>query len=154
MTKVTDRDFSVALSRTIDQMQRDANNTSVSLQPKYSFSFQAQRQAVNFAAASLVPLSVQLGEVKVICDVLFQAKVNWIDSIRRERVCTDDASGPQTDYLAQQSVTNELAVLSPYELTFRCFSSELAAVLAGFASSPHGLLVKDHQRRTRRRYPG
>jgi hypothetical protein len=39
-------------------------------------------------------------------------------------------------------VTNELAVLAPYEITFRCFSPELAAVLGGFASSPYGLLVK------------
>ena len=39
-------------------------------------------------------------------------------------------------------MTNELAVLTPYEVTFRCFSSELAAVLAGLASSPYALLVK------------
>ena len=39
-------------------------------------------------------------------------------------------------------MTNELAVLTPYEVTFRCFSSELASVLAGFASSPAGLIVK------------
>ena len=39
-------------------------------------------------------------------------------------------------------MTNELAVLSPYEVSFRCFSSELAAVLAGFAGSPCGLMVK------------
>jgi len=38
--------------------------------------------------------------------------------------------------------TNELAVMSHYEMTFRCFSSELASVLAGFASSPHGIIVK------------
>jgi hypothetical protein len=50
--------------------------------------------------------------------------------------------GPQTDYLTEKSVTNELVVLTPYEVTFRCFSSELAAVLAGFASAPCGLLVK------------
>ena len=91
---------------------------------------------------SLEPLSVQLGEVKAICDVLFQAKINSLDNIRRERVSDDDLKGPQTDYLSEKSVTNELAVLSPYEVSFRCFSSELAAVLAGFASSPCGLMVK------------
>ena len=85
---------------------------------------------------------MQLAEVKAICAVLIQAKVNSLDNIRRERVSDDDLKGPQTDYLTEKSVTNELAVLSPYEVTFRCFSSELAAVLAGFAASPCGLLVK------------
>jgi hypothetical protein len=148
--KLADADFSRALSRTIDQLQKDATIASVSLPPKlasgstYSFSFEAQKSKVSFAAGSLVPLSVQLGEVKTICDVLFQAKVNSLDSLRRESISADDANSTQgqTDYISRHSVTNELAVLSPYEITFRGFSSELAAVLAGFASSPYGLIVK------------
>ena len=140
--RLTDREFSPALSRTIAQLQREATNASVSLQPKYAFSFQAQLSQFNFSSGSLVPLSVQLGEVKAICDVLFQAKINWLDSIRREMVSTNDAAGAQTDYIVQPSVTNELAVLSPYEVSFRCFSSELASVLAGFANSPYGILVQ------------
>jgi len=146
--KLTSQEFSSALSRTLDQMQRDAAKASVALPPKdasgqtYSFSFAAQRERLDYARGSLEPLSGQLAEVKGICTVLFQAKVNSLDNIRRERVSDDDFKGPQTDYLPEKSVTNELAVLSPYEVTFRCFSSELAAVLAGFATSPCGLLVK------------
>jgi len=146
--KLTSQEFSSALSRTLDQMQRDATKASVTLPPKdstgqpYSFSFAAQSKSLAYAPNSLAPLSVQLAEIKAICAVLFQAKVNSLDNIRRERVSDDDLKGPQTDYLTEKSVTNELAVLSPYEVTFRCFSSELAAVLAGFASAPCGLLVK------------
>ena len=33
-------------------------------------------------------------------------------------------------------------MLVPYEISFRCFSSELAAVLDGFRQSPHGFIVK------------
>jgi hypothetical protein len=129
-------------------MQREATRTSVTLPPKdskgntYSFSFAAQRESLAYASGSLEPLSVQLGEVKAICDVLFAAKVNSLDNLRRERVSEDDSKGPQTDYLTEKSVTNELAVLTPYELTFRCFSTELAAVLSGFGNSPSGLVVK------------
>ena len=147
-SKLTSQEFSSALSRTIDQMQRDATKTSVALPSKdangqsYSFSFAAQREKVAYAPGSLQPLSVQLGEVNAICAVLFQAKINALDNLRRERVSDDDLKGPQTDYVQEKSVTNELAVLSPYEVSFRCFSPELAAVLAGFASSPYGLLVK------------
>jgi hypothetical protein len=146
--KLTSQEFSSALSRTVDQLQRDATKTSVGLPPKaadnqpYSFSFAAQVGKLDYARGSLEPLSGQLAEVKAICGVLFQAKVNSVETIRRERVSDDDFKGPQTDYLPEKSVTNELAVLSPYEVTFRCFSSELAAVLGGFAAAPCGLLVK------------
>src|SRR5882762_2678600 len=140
--KVADRDFSTNLSRTIDQLAHEATNSSVTLPSNYSFTFQTQKSRLNFAPGSTEPLSTQLGEIKVICDVLFQAKINALDMIRRERVSPDDSTGNQTDYLSEHSVTNELAVLSPYDLDFRCFSSELASVLAGFASSPSGLIVK------------
>jgi hypothetical protein len=139
--KLSDRDFSAALSRTIDQLRRDAVAASVTLPPDYSFSFQSQRQKVSFDPKGLKPLAIELGEVRSICNVLFQAKVNSLDYLRRERT-TDDAAGNATDYLVEKSVTNELAVLAPYELTFRCFSPELASVLSGFASSPNGLVVK------------
>jgi hypothetical protein len=97
---------------------------------------------INFDPRGLEPLSTQLGEVKAICDVLFQARINALDALRRERVSADDTSGPATDYLGENSTTNGLAIMTPYEMTFRCFSPELAAVLAGFASSPNGLIVK------------
>jgi hypothetical protein len=145
--KLTSQEFSSALSRTIDQMQRDAAKASVALPPNdsknnsYSFSFAAQKESLAYLPGSLAPLSQQLGEVKAICAVLFAAKVNSLDNLRRERVSDDDLKGPQTDYLSEKSVTNELALLSPYEVTFRCFSSELAAVLAGFASSPCGMMI-------------
>jgi hypothetical protein len=143
--KVSSLEFTTALRSTIDRMQHDATNASVVLQQApqgYNFSFEAQKNKVTFAAGSLEPLSVQLGEVRVICDVLFQAKINSLDNLRRERISTDDNSGPQSDYLGEKSVTNELAVLTPYEVTFRCFTPELAGVLAGFASSPYALLIK------------
>jgi len=144
VAKLTDRDVAAALSRTIFQLQRDATNASVTMPQDYSFSFQTQRPKVAFAAGSLDPIAEQLAEVKTLCDVLFRAKINSLESIRRERVSADDsaAGASQTDYLGNKSVTNELAVMTPYELTFRCFSSELASVLGGFASSPYGLIVK------------
>ena len=73
--------------------------------------------------------------------MLFQAKVNTLEYIHRERIAPEDSSGA-TDYLNQKSITNELAVLTPYEVKFKCFTPELASALSGFASSPNGLLVK------------
>jgi len=142
-SQITDQAFSAALSRTISQLQRDATNSSVALlTPGYSFSFEAQNSKMSFAPGSLEPLSVQLGEVKAVCDLLFKAKINSLVSIRRERVSADDQAANPTDYVMDQSQTNEQAVLTPYQLSFHCFSQELAAVLAGFANSPYGFLVK------------
>ena len=148
--KVTSQEFSSALDRTIDHLQHDASKANVTLPPKsstdqtpYSFSFDWQKHNVTFAPGSLEPLSIQLGEVKAICDVLFEAKINDLEYIRRERVSDDDQKGPQTDYVAEKSTTNELAVLSPYDISFRAFSGELASVLGGFARSPYALLVKN-----------
>jgi len=142
LPKVNDFDFSSSLARTIAQLARDATNSSVGIPAGYSFSFQAQRNKMGFAAGSLPPLAKQLGEVKAICEVLFAAKVNSLDYVRRERVSPDDAAGSQSDYLAEKSVTNALAILSPYEVSFHCFSPELGGVLSGLANSPHGLIAQ------------
>ena len=44
-------------------------------------------------------MSVQLGEVREICNVLYRAKVNSLDTLRRVRVSADDFKGPQADYV-------------------------------------------------------
>jgi hypothetical protein len=139
---VTSENFAAALRRTIDQLQHEAQNASVLLPPQYDFSFEAERSLVRFAPGSLDPLAVQLGEVKAICEILFAAKINSLDNLRRARVSGDDAGGPQTDYLDASSTANNLATFTPYQVTFRCFSHDLAQVLSNLASSPNGFVLK------------
>jgi hypothetical protein len=138
---VSSEEFAAALRRMIDQLQHEADTASVALPPQYDFSFKAQRDLVRFSG-SLEPLAQQLGEVKTIAEILFAARVNALDGIQRVRISEDDVAGPQADYLDDHSTTNNLAVLTPYEITFRSFSPEIGVVLAGFASSPHGFIVK------------
>lgn len=140
--EVTSEAYAAALRRMIDQLQREADAASVQLPPKYSFSFEAQRYIVKFAPGSLGPLAVQLGEVKAIAEIMFAARVNSLDSIQRARVSDDDVAGSASDYIAEVATTNDLAVTTPYAVTFRSFTPELAAVLAGFAASPDGFIVK------------
>ena len=139
---VTGVQFATTLPVVIAQLEKAAAAASVNLPPQCSFSFDAQLPLTKFPPGSLGPLSVQLGEVKAICDVLFAAKINFLDSIRRERVSAVDEAGTQADYLEEKSVTTATAVLTPYEVTFRCFGSELTSVLAGFARSPYCFLVR------------
>lgn len=140
--EVTSEAYAAALRRMIDQLQHEADNASVQLPPKYSFSFEAQRYIVKFAPGSLAPLAEQLGEVKTIAEILFAARVNSLDSIQRMRVSDDDIAGSQTDYIADAGTTNDTVITTPYAVTFRSFTPELAAVLAGFAASPNGFIVK------------
>jgi len=147
--RVQDAAFAAQLRQTIAGLERAAAAAGVSLPPKnpqtgapYYFSFEAQRTLLRFAPGSLEPLAVQLGEVKAICDLLFEAKINALDNLRRERISTNDYTGPYSDYLSSSSVTNDLAIITPYEVTLRCFSPELARLLNAFRTSPHCLLIK------------
>lgn len=138
---VNSESFSGALRKTIDQMQKSAEAAGVVLPPKYDFSFAAERPLVKFAPG-LDLLAVQLGEVKAITDILFAAKINALDSIQRVRVTDDDLLGPQSDYTDQKSITNDLAIITPYILTFRCFTPELSRVLAGFTKAENTFIIK------------
>ena len=139
---VSSEAFARSLSRTIDLMQRDADAASVMLPPRYGFSFDAERPLVKFDLSGLGPLAQELGEVKAIADVFFAARVNSLDGIQRVRVSTDDLGSTTADYFEEHAVTNSLAVLMPYQITFRSFTPEVADVLSRFATSPHGFIVK------------
>jgi hypothetical protein len=142
---VTSEEFANALRRTIAQLQLAAADAGVDLPPKYAFSFEEQRSNLKYTPGSLSPLSLQLGEVKGITEILFAARVNSLINVQRTRVSDDDNAGPQADYVSDLSTTNDLvnhtAILTPYAVTFCSFSGELAAVLAGFATSPHCFIV-------------
>lgn len=139
---VTSESYAGELRRTIDTLQHEADDAGVRLPPKYDFSFSAQRPLVKFAEGSLPPLAAQLGEVKAMVETVFSARVNAFDSIRRVRVSVDDAAGSQGDYIDDQPVTNDLAVITPYVITFRCFTPELSRVVAAFATSSNAYLIK------------
>ena len=142
-TNIDNAMLSIELRRTLDQMRKDASARGVQAATNFYFSFTAEKNLIMFDKAGLLPLARQLGEVKAICDVLFEARVNVIDGIRRERVCTHDMESAQaTDYHDHHTVTNEVGVVSLYEVSLRCFSSEVGNLLAGFASSPTGLVVR------------
>ena len=139
--QLTDALFNGALHRAIIQLNDEAAAANVALPPDFYFSFTADKERPFFAPGSLGPLSAQLGEVKAIAEVLFGAGVNALDGIQRVSVSSDDAGGPQTDYLSDLPVTNSLAVLVPYQVTFRGFTPEIARAIEGFAASPHGFMV-------------
>lgn len=132
-----------SLRQTVDQMRKDASSRGVQVVTNCHFSFTAVKDRIMFDKAGVGPLAIQLGEVKAVCDILFAARVNAIDGIRREKVSVHDTESQQTtDYLDKTTITNDIAMLSPYEISVRCFSPEIAGMLAGFANSPYGFIVR------------
>jgi hypothetical protein len=134
--------FPTELDNSVAQLQREARQDGVSLPPSYYFTFLAQKSMLVIPRKTLPQLAARLGEIKVICDILFDAKINQLESVRREVISEDDTNAP--DYLPpeEHTVSTPLAELTPYEVTFDCFSGELASVLGNFAASPYGLVVK------------
>jgi hypothetical protein len=98
---------------------------------------------VVFQEGELVPLAHQLAEIKALCDVLFEARIHALQRIRRVPVSKQDVG--TTEYLTgTKMVTNAVtgAVITPYEVTFQAFSTELAAVLTGLQRSRHPFMVR------------
>jgi hypothetical protein len=141
---VTTEELSRSLRKTIQDLQNEAKDANVELPNDYGFSFMAERNMVTFAPNSLGPLAAHLGEVKALCEIFFDAKINALDGIQREIISDNDSAGPQSDYLTEKATPTPdgLAIKTPYLVTFRCFSSDLANVLSKMASSGHCFIVK------------
>lgn len=131
-------EFKAFLENAIHDMTVDAERSGVTLPPKpFNFSFTAQRPLVNYAAGSIDPLTWQVMDIKALMSCLFQAKIHSLVSIRRASVSSDDPAG-SLDYVSKKMSTNAItsAVIAPYEVTFQCFSTELADALSRIARAP------------------
>lgn len=136
-------EYKSLLETTIADLTTEAETLGIDLQSRYSFTFTAQRAMVEFPTNSIGPLTSQLKEIKGICRVLFDAKVHSLDALKRVRAYAEETTSA-TDYLdGKIVVTNAVgAVITPYLVAFKGFSSELNAVLEGFQESPIFYVVK------------
>jgi hypothetical protein len=144
--KVTGLAFRSYRDNTLAELHRLAEQARTSLPSKtYAFSFETQKTKVDFKEGTFPAIPQQMAEVKALCQVLFDAHVDPLINIRRAKVSRDDEeSTVASDFLMQRLETNVVLemVTSPYELSFHCLSSELAAAMQGFIGSPHGFVVK------------
>lgn len=143
--KMTSQEFSSFLLNTVAELQKGAEHAGVQLpSPRYGFSFEPLVQQVNFDAASIEPLTRQLMEVRELCTNLFQSQIHKLESLRRVRVSTlDPGQGPQyLDKAVNPGAYGNLATVTPYEIVFTGFSTELAGVLERLQRSPIFFSVK------------
>jgi hypothetical protein len=137
--------FQELLESMLREVRRGAEAAGVALPSKnYAATFGSQRATVVFTQSDLVPLAHQVADVGALCEVLFKARIHALLSLRRVPVSRSDQG--TTEFLTgRRSVTNAnvRAVVTPYEVTFQGFSTELAGVLEGLYRSPHCFVVKN-----------
>jgi hypothetical protein len=141
---LTSRDLRVLLDTTVDDLQRQARGSGVELPSDYWFSFGGHKQTLNFQQNMLEPLVAQLAEIDLICRVLFDARINQLTRVKRPAAPGESTSVLSADFLAESKPsTNDWAVTTPYEVTFKSFSGELGGILDSFARSPHSIIVRN-----------
>jgi hypothetical protein len=98
---------------------------------------------VVFREAELLPLAFQIAEIRALCEILFEARIHSLVRIRRVPISKQE-TGASEFLTASKIVTNAVTggVVTPYELTFQGFSSEIASVLTGLQNSKHAFVVK------------
>jgi len=138
-TNITPREFRAMLDRTIYDLQRTAESLGITLPEKdYWFTFAPQKQAVEFKNPEM--LTYQLMEVKDLTEIMYQAKVHDVKRIKRVPASSDDNN--QNDFIDKKASTNDFVIVTPYELTFQGFSTELARVLEGLINAKNTFIVK------------
>jgi hypothetical protein len=139
-TKLDVREFNTYLLKIIAQFGAAATNAGVGMHADYAFSFSQQITKINHPAEAIAPWMQELEEIKAILQILYTAKINYLEKIKRVAVCTDDSGSD--DYIQFNNTTNTWGVVSPYMVNFRAFSAEIANVLAGVAASSNCFIVK------------
>ncbi|HXT12276.1 MAG TPA: Amuc_1100 family pilus-like protein [Candidatus Angelobacter sp.] len=143
----SDQHMAFAVRQTVGELRAAAAEHNVMLQPEFDFSFSLQESKAVYDPNSWDQLAKQLGEVKAICDILFESRVSELDAVQRERTADDvnnigGGGATQPDYIDSTSITNQYVVITPYQVTFQCFTPELGNVLSSFANQKHTFVVK------------
>jgi hypothetical protein len=138
--KLDPHGFKDYLQRTISRWGLEATNAEVGLTPNYNFSFQEQMDTLSLPAENIEPWMQQMEQIGAILHILYKAKINFLVRIQRPAVSQDDNNGD--DVMPLTGGTNQWGVVTPYKAEFRGFSTDVAAVLAGFAGATNCFVVK------------
>lgn len=149
----TSREFRAMLDNAVSELKFAAERSGVKLPDDYWFTFSAQKATTTFPTNLLGSLTSQFSDIADLCRILYDAKIVSLERIKRVSAGQEDGGGGSAlssltmgasqDYLDAKAVTNQWAVVMPYEVTFQGFSSELADVLEGLIRSRRCFVVKN-----------
>jgi hypothetical protein len=124
------------------QVQRDSTNATIRI--PYNFTFMNLRSVPVIAKNRIPELQVQLKDIRTSSGVLFRSRVRSIESFQRTRVTIEDLmAGGSRDFLDNRSkYTNNVSVVRPYRVSFKCLSGGIAKTLNGFASEKNFVVIR------------
>jgi hypothetical protein len=143
-TNVMGQAFKTLLDTTIFELHRKAEQLSVVLPSKtYAFTFTHQKTDFRFPPEAFPALPQQLAEIKTLCEMLFDAKVNKLITLRRSRLYAEEPVSQVDHHDMKPTLNDQMGMAAnPYEIVFHSFSMELATVLESFYRSTNGFIVK------------
>ena len=142
-TPLNSNDFLNYMVQSIALMNEQATNNLVNIPNdlltradlSFSFTFAPLMTQAEISEDKIPELQVQMEDIKNICEVLFNSRIQSIEQLQRTRVTTEDRKAlANPNYLdTRQSYTNSISVVRPYRIKFRCLSNGIAKTLSGFA---------------------
>ncbi len=136
-----DRRLKILVEQSITELALAATNSKTAIPPDYSFSFTAMRKKLTYKTNTHETIALQLSDVKMLLGLLFDSKINGLETIRRSRLTQDDDQGD--DYLFLFPKTNQFSIIAPYELRFRCFGTELETVVQNLVNASNCIVIKN-----------
>jgi hypothetical protein len=133
--------FKDYLQTTIYKWGMEATNAGVLLPDNYAFAFSGIKDKLTFSPEDIPNWMQQIEEIQVILNILYKAKILYLEGVQRCPVSVEDFQG--NDCVYASPVTNAMGINTPYKVMFRGFSPEIAAVLRGFAGASNCFIVKD-----------
>lgn len=148
----TSNDFMNYMTQSIVLLNRKATNNLVKLPNdllkrsdiNFSFTFAPLMEAAEISKDKIPELQIQLEDIKEICGVLFENRIQSLELLQRNRVTDEDRrAGASPNYLdARLAYTNSISVIRPYTVKFRCLSDGVAMALSGFAKKKTFYVVR------------
>jgi hypothetical protein len=135
-----EKTFAETIGKRIAELQMMASTMAIKTPDHYAFSFSGLTGQLAFPSNCIPVWLEQLGQIKSICDIVLHAHINEFEGIQRVPVYPGDQGG--TDFLPTTWVTNQLGVVSPYQVSFVGFSRGLAQILEGFLNSTNCFVIK------------
>jgi hypothetical protein len=148
----TSNDFMNYMTQSIVVLNRKATNNLVKVPNdllkrsdiNFSFTFAPLMEAAEISKDKIPELQIQLEDIKEICDVLFENRIQSLELLQRNRVTDEDRrAGASPNYLdTRLTYTNSISVVRPYTVKFRCLSDGVAMALSGFAKKKTFYVVR------------
>ncbi|MCD8533833.1 MAG: Amuc_1100 family pilus-like protein [Verrucomicrobia bacterium] len=135
-------DLNIAVNRTISSLNKQASLYGVTVPNSYNFTFRGQKEVIDFKSKGSIPkFAYHLNNVEKLVQAVYNARVHSLESIKRVRV--DETDENSFGIMQNLGMTqDEFLLYTPYEISFKGFSSELASVLENLTNSEDVYIVK------------